>query len=164
MAPVTLVVMERGSDWPARVESSTFNVMVLNQERHEPYGVLLRRTYDRICAIERKGGAITFAVLSCNDRRHTLDGRVSLARTLLASLVRHSEGRLVLVGRSDSTDHTRHSLTALAKALTEGLTSTSASVSTLFGAHEISFPRPERGLRASALTRGDSRHRLDKAG
>ncbi len=162
MDPLTLVVMEWGSAWPRQIQSSLHRYVALDQERGEPYGALLRRTYDDIRKIERQGGVVTLAALSCNDgTRHALEGRVPLARTLLAAL--HGTGRLLLVASSSAPDRTRHSLTALAQALTEGLAGTSASVSTLFGAHEISFPRSGRVLRATR-PHGLEHHPLDKAG
>ena len=146
MEPFTLVVMECGSDWPARMPpTSNSHCVVLSQERNEPQSALLRRTYDRIRAIELGGGIITLAILSCNNDtgRRALEARVPLARALLATIIRADEARLLLVAGSSAPDRTRYSLTALAGTLTGALVGSSASVSALFGASEISFPRYE---------------------
>ena len=145
MEPITLVVMEFGSDWPKQLQPSS-GCVVLSQERNEPHSELLRRTYVRIRAIEQAGGIVTLAVLSCNNdvARRALEARVPLARALLATVLRANEGRLVLLGRSSAPDRTRHSLMALAGTLTEALTGTSASVSAQFGNSEgASFARSD---------------------
>jgi hypothetical protein len=102
MEAVVLVVMEHGSEWPAHVE--------------------------------QVGNAVETAVLSCSDDAHFrgLEGRVPLAKALVATVLRRQNGRLELVARAKAPDRTKHSLIALAGTLTESLIGTSASVSTRF--------------------------------
>ncbi len=78
------------------------------------------------------------AVLSCSDdgSLRAVEGRVPLARALLASVLRDDGGRLDLVARASAPMRTKQSLFALAGALTESLAGTSASVSARFGAAE----------------------------
>ncbi|WP_204149391.1 hypothetical protein, partial [Lacticaseibacillus rhamnosus] len=92
----------------------------LRQEPDESHGELLRRTYERVRVIEGAGGAVEFAVLSCADDGsvHALEGRVPLARALLATVLRGSKGRLELVARVGAQDRVKHSLIALAGTLT----------------------------------------------
>ena len=129
-----LVVMEHGSAWPLQVGAGAAGCVALGQEPHETHGELLRRAYGRIRAIERRGGAIEVAVLSCNDDPSTgaLAGRVPLARALLATVLHTGQGRLDLVARSSAPNRTKQSLVALAGTLTEVLVGTSASVSARF--------------------------------
>jgi len=129
-----LVVMEHASEWPSHVNGGTAGCVALRQEPAESRGELLRRTYKHIRAIERIGGAVELAVLSCDDDPNidVLEGRVPLARALLATVLRAGEGRLDLVAPSGVSGRTRHSLMALAGTLTEALAGTSASVSARF--------------------------------
>jgi hypothetical protein len=148
METFVLVVMEHASEWPAHVSGGTAGCVVLQQESGESHGALLRRTYDRVRAIERVGGAVEVAVMSCNDDASVsaLEGRVPLARALLATVLREGKGRLDLVARSDAPNRTRLSLVALAGTLTEALVGTSASVSARFTGPSTlaSSPRPGR--------------------
>lgn len=157
MEAFVLVVMEHASEWPAPVNGGAAGCVVLRQEPNETDGALLRRTYERVRAIERLGGSIEVAVLSCNDDPSVgaLEGRVPLARALLATVLRRSSGRLELMARSSAPDRTRQSLMALAGTLTEALAGTSASVSARFaGASTVgSLPRPRR----RSLQAGDGR-------
>jgi hypothetical protein len=153
MNRVTLVVLECGSDWPSGVRQDDADCVALAQAPNEPHSALLRRTYDRVRAIEYGGGTVHLAILSCNNdaSRTALDGRVPLARALLATVLRTSDGRLILAGRASASDRMRRSLVALAGTLTEALTGTSASVSAVFGAPPSGARMTERhGHRLSA--------------
>jgi hypothetical protein len=132
--PFILVVMEHASAWPAHVNGGVAECVALVQEANEAPGDLLRRTYERIRAIEHVGGSIEHAVLCCSDdpRRAALEGRVPLARALLATILRAGEGRLELLARSSAADRTRQSLLGLAGALTGALAGSSAMVTARF--------------------------------
>jgi hypothetical protein len=135
MEPFVLVIMERGSEWPAEIRAGAESCIVLTQQAGETHEGLLRRTYDRIRAVERLGGRVERALLACNGetRREALEGRVPIARALV-STVRGSTsgGNLVLAGRADASARVRQSLVALAGAATGTLAGSAASVSVLF--------------------------------
>lgn len=141
MESFSLVVMEHGSDWPAEIGPGAGGCIVLKQGSNDTRSELLRRAYDRVRTIERAGAIIEIAVLSCNDdrSRHALEGRVPLARALLAVVLRRGNGRLVLAGRSGAHVRVRHSLAALAETLAEAVSSTSVRVSAVFG-DVVQFP------------------------
>lgn len=134
MEPFVLVVMEHASAWPAHVNGGAAECVALVQETDEDADDLLRRTYERIRAIERVGGSVEHAVLCCTDdpRRAALEGRVPLARALLTTVLRTREGRLELVTRSSAAARTRQSLLGLAGALTQALAGSSATVTARF--------------------------------
>lgn len=134
MEPSVLVVMERASTWPSSLPHWCKNCVALQQEPSEAYRDLLRRTHDGVRTIERAGGHIELAVLSCNDDASAaaLEGRIPVARTLLATVLHAASGKLLLLGRASAPDRLRHSLVALAGTLTEALAGSSASVSALF--------------------------------
>jgi hypothetical protein len=136
MNRVTLVVLECGSDWPSGVREDHADCIALAQAPNEPPSALLRRTYDRLRAIEQENAAVYVAILSCNNdaSRKALEGRVPLSRALLTTVLRVGDGRLLLAGRASASDRTRRSLVALAGTLTEALMGTSSSVSAVFGA------------------------------
>lgn len=140
MDSFVLVVMEHTSDWPAGVRSGTAGCVALRQDPNESTPDLLRRAHLRIRAIELVGGTVHQAVLSCSDdgSRRATEGRMPLARALLASVLRDGDGRLDLVARAGAPALTKQSIVALAGALTESLAGTSASVSARFGVAERS--------------------------
>ena len=133
VARTALVVMERGGDWPARVHRG-LDLVALQQENDERQDLFLRRTFDRVTAIEENGGRIYRAALSCNDdlSRATLENRALIARVLLAAVLRVDRGRLFLVGSAASASSLRHALLVLADTLTSALIGTSACVSARF--------------------------------
>lgn len=95
---------------------------------------LLRRVYDCVRVIEASGAAVETAVLCCNDEANVraLEGRVPLARALLATILRNGNGRLELVARAAAKERVKDSVMALAGTLTEALAATTASVSARF--------------------------------
>lgn len=146
METFVLVIMEHASAWPAHVTGGVAGCVVLVQDPNEAQCELLRRTYERVGAIERGGGIVKLAVLACNDDPsvRALEARVPLARTLLATVLHGKQGRLDLVARPSAPDRTKLSLVALAGTLTEGLEGTSASVSAWFGAAASDDPPARR--------------------
>lgn len=129
-----LTVLEHGSVWPASKSFSDEHV-VLTQAPRETAESLLRRIYDRMRVVERAGGTIDTAILSCNDELEgsVLENRLSLAKALLARARRAPEGRLVVVGHPASSVRGRTALYALAESLVESLPGSTASVSIAFG-------------------------------
>lgn len=134
MKPSALVVMERGSNWPSRLHRNTAGCVALTQARSELHSELLRRTCDRVRAIERTGQPVALAVLSCNDDATdaTLEERGPLARALLGAVLHAEKGRLLLVGRLTASSSLRDALLGLAGTLCEAIAGTSVSVSVLF--------------------------------
>jgi hypothetical protein len=134
MDSFVLVVMEHTSDWPSGVRSGTAGCVALRQDAGESLPNLLRRTYSHIRAIELVGGTVQQAVLSCGDDQspRAVEERLPLARALLASVLRDDHGRLDLLARAGASARTKQSLVALAGALTESLSGTSASISARF--------------------------------
>lgn len=154
-----LVVMEHASEWPAHVTGGVAGCIALVQEPNELRSELLRRTYERVRTIERAGGVVEVAVLTCSDDPsvRTLEGRVPLARTLLSTVLHAQEGRLDLVARASAPDRTKQSLVALAGTLTEALVGKSASVSARFWGGQPSVLRPARDKRHPGRTAQDGR-------
>jgi hypothetical protein len=153
MDPIVLVVMEHGSEWPARANGDTAaGCVALRQEPCEGQLELLRRIYERVRSVERGGGAVELAILSCNDdaSRGALAGRIPLARALLATVLREGRGRLELVARSSTPHRARQSLEALAETLAEALVGDSASVCARFIGEDGSVDPPMRPRRRSA--------------
>lgn len=132
-APAALVVLERGSNWPAHVHRSTAGCVALVQEANEAHRELLRRTCNRVQAIERTGQSVGLAVLSCNDDTTGggLEERVPLAWALLRAVLPADKGRLLLLGPRTASATLRVALLGLAGTLTEALAGSSASVSVL---------------------------------
>ena len=126
-----LVVMERESHWPAAFHGD-LDLVARCQEDDEREEFLLRRTVSRVHAIERTGGRIRRAVLSCNDdmTSTTLESRALIARALLSSIVRVDGGNLLLLTRKSSP--LRLAILALADSLATALIGTSACVLTRF--------------------------------
>jgi hypothetical protein len=149
METLVLIVMEHASEWPSHINGGVAGCVAMRQEPDESHGDLLRRTYQRMRSIERAGGSVEVAVLSCSDdpSRGALEGRVPLARALLGTVLRGGRGRLDLTGRSSAPDRTRRSLIALAGTLTEALVGTSASVSARFSGASAVEPLSRRRRR-----------------
>lgn len=126
--------MERGSNWPARLHRSATGCVALTQTQSELRSELLRRTCDRVRAIERTGEPIGLAVLSCNDDATdgTIEERRPLAMALLGAVLHADNGRLLLLGRLTASAYLQDALLRLAGTLREALAGTSASVSVLF--------------------------------
>ena len=100
-----MVVMEHGAEWPAHVNGGAAGCVALRKEPSESHGELLWRTYERIPAIERIGGGVELAVLSCKDDASVgaLERRGPLARALLATVLRRVR-HLELVERTSAAD------------------------------------------------------------
>jgi len=126
-----LVVMERGSHWPARCHRG-LELVAIQQDEDECEDALLRRTCERIQGIEARGGTILRAVLSCNDDMvsRTLDGRILIARALFASVLRGKRGRLHLVAQKSAA--LRFAVLAIAETLAAEIVGTPARISARF--------------------------------
>jgi hypothetical protein len=163
---VVLVVMEYGSGWPTHLTGGLAGCVALRQEPHEGHVELLQRIHGRVRAVERFGGCVECAVLSCSDdvSDRTLGSRLPLARALLA-VVRPSAGRLELAARWSGPHRAKQAVVALAGALSEAPAGTFGSVSVRFLNRVDSVPAASspltlrrdsgasRGSRASATRR-----------
>lgn len=134
MARTALIVMERGGDWPEQLLHDGLDLVALRQDNDEREDLFLRRTFDRVRAIEENGGRIHRAALSCNDDMSsaTVESRALLARALLGAVLRVDRGRLFLVANAASASSLGLAISALAGTLTLALVGTSACVSALF--------------------------------
>ena len=112
---LSLVVAERGADWAPwaqRLEQGTPGVVVVRQERDEPLSALASRVRARLEDLEAQGREITRGVIVGGGRRDpgTLAARHAVIKTLLAPMVSHGRGTLILDGRGPD----RFSMAALA--------------------------------------------------
>jgi len=138
MSNVSLVVMEKGSDWPGHV-AAIEDVVAVSQDD----AGLLVRTQEKVAALESSSRSVRLAVLTCNQtsgaeatRRRTL-----VARALLGAVSRATFGRLVLSASAFASPSLRRELLALAGDLTGALGRSSTTISLQF-----TNPRPRVGL------------------
>lgn len=134
----TLVVLERGSDWPDWLQplSSTSGRVIAQAELESPRQLAARvaRVVERMA---RSGDALSLAILGCNDR---FDGpafraRGKIARSLLGAL-RHPAGtclRLAASARHSGRSH--QALSEFARGLSEQWEAYGVQVSARFGGH-----------------------------
>lgn len=133
LAATTLVVLERGSAWPA-IPQDGLDLVALQQEEEETSDAFVARALEAVRNVARRGGTIRHAVLSSSDAS-SLEAhatRLELARALLRAVLPVVQGRLLLVGRATASSPARVDLLAIADELTEALQGTSATISTLF--------------------------------
>lgn len=125
MTAAVVVVMERGSEWPAHIEDLT-NVVGLSPDGDD----LLLRTEERLRALERRGQAVRVAVLACNAATEpaALVHRATLAHALVGTVGHAVHGRVILSAKEGASATVRRDLFSLAGRLTETLRGTSASV------------------------------------
>jgi hypothetical protein len=64
---VVFVVMEHASEWPSHIKGGAAGCVAIRQQPNEDHVDLLLRAHERVRAIERIGGCVERAVLSCND-------------------------------------------------------------------------------------------------
>jgi hypothetical protein len=131
MTHVSLVVMEKGSDWPGQV-AGVNDVVAFSQDD----AALLRRTQEKLEALRSAATVVRLAVLACNG---TYGGAVAIRRTgvaraLLGAVSGASFGRLVLTASAFAQASLRAELLTLAGELTRGLGQSSASISLQFTA------------------------------
>ncbi len=131
MGVVSLVVMERGSEWPGHVGDVENLVAVgVGEER------LLERTRHRIDLLRRGGQQVRIAVLACNAATDSSSAgcRAEVAHELLSSVAADAFGRVVLTSPERSSPRLRRELLSLVGALTDRLAGSLATVSVRFGA------------------------------
>jgi len=122
MTRTAMIVMESGSDWPGQVGDST-NVVAFSHGDED----LLRRTQERLGALERRREGVRVAVLACNGATgEEAAGRRPLAKTLLGAVT--IRGRLILSANGRASYQLRQELLTLA----EELRGRTAVVSLLF--------------------------------
>ncbi len=127
MATTSMIVMEPGSDWP-EIEDSTTLVAL-----SPPQSELLRRTQDKLRALERVRQNVELAVLACNAATGgQAEERSALARALLAAVSRSPHGRLILAAGGHASFELRSELVGLAGRLTQEARDTTAIVSLWF--------------------------------
>jgi hypothetical protein len=134
MASVSLVVMERGSDWPALLESSWEVVAIPCDDD----GVRLG-TRHGLASVHSRGDHIETAFLACSTAtdRASISRRKELGADLLSAVAGARLGRIVLHAGSDSSQGLQQELLSLAQVLSQALRGTSATVCVRFGASPV---------------------------
>ncbi len=128
MGLVSLVVMERGSEWPGHVGDFENLVAVgVGEDK------LLERTRRRLDLLRSGSQRVRVAVLACNDATDEASAgrRAEMAHELLTAVASDPFGRLVVTSREAAPPRLRHELLSLAGDLTDK--GTSATVSVRFG-------------------------------
>jgi hypothetical protein len=151
MSNVSLVVMEKGSDWPGHI-AAIEDVVAFS---HDDLG-LLSRTKEKLAALRSTHRSVRLAVLACNDDSGgaTRDRRANVARELLRAVSETGFGRLVLTASALASSSLRGELMSLAGELTHGMSQTSPVISLQFTtAPDRRAPaREPRGSRLLAAT------------
>jgi hypothetical protein len=129
MGDVSIVVMEKQSDWPGHVVPIE-DVIAFSQD---DLG-LLQRTQEKLAALRFASQSVRLAVLACNEScgRGATDRRARVARELLAAVSDARCGRLVLSARADASPSLREELLGLAGDLTHELGPASPTISLHF--------------------------------
>ncbi len=138
--PMTMVVMERGSEWPGHVGNPT-HVVAFGRGQDD----LCRRACDSLSVLQRNNTQVRVAVLACNDSTGHFE-RLALARALLSAVRLSSRGRLVLCATASATEAHLRDLFALADTLTLEARGSGATVS-------LRFNRATRSAMARASER-----------
>jgi hypothetical protein len=139
---ITVVVMERGAQWPGCIESCrrvTPDMVVIAQDAGESPEALARRVEARIVALHRENRPVRGAVIAVSRRSDevSLECRSRLARSLLRALnATETTGSFWLCAPPAAAEGVRHHLIALAGTLTSMLGNSTVGVSVRF---------PERG-------------------
>jgi hypothetical protein len=131
MRAVAFVVMESGNDWPSCVTRNHFEGVVVRQPRNQPNAALIRRTRELVARVR---SPISLGVLACNGEtdEEATERRVTIARLLLAQVLRTQRGRLILSTSTRAPSALRCDLIGLTATLSEALSGSSASVSLRF--------------------------------
>jgi hypothetical protein len=129
MTTTAMIVMEPGSEWPGQIGDTT-NLVAFGHG----FDDLLRKTRDKLGALQRSKQVIRVAVLACNAAtgHAAAVGRAQLARALLGAVASTNSGRFVLSASRRTSQPLLQELLALAGALAEELRGTSATVSLRF--------------------------------
>jgi hypothetical protein len=125
---VSLVVMEKGSEWPGHVGGSDDLVAVGADER------LLDRTRRRLELLQGRGQRVRVAVLACSEATdlESTDRRAEVARELLAAVATDPFGRIVLSSPRHPSLRLRRELLCLVGALSDRVKGTAVTVSVRF--------------------------------
>jgi hypothetical protein len=129
MSRVSLVVMERGSDWPGHVGGLDEVVALTHDDE-----ALLECTCDKLAALRAASRSVRIAVLACNRScgAAARERRASLARSLLAAVSEGTFGRLVLSVNARASAVLRAELLALVGALMPEMGRATATISVHF--------------------------------
>jgi hypothetical protein len=144
---ITVVVMERGADWPACIDACrrvTPDTVIIAQGDDEAPPALTRRVEARLAALAREVRPVRAAVIAMSRSGDlaAFDSRSRLARSLLRALnATAAEGTLWLCGSAAMPDSARHHLIALAGTLTSMLGSSGVGIAVRFADRA----RPESG-------------------
>ncbi len=152
MNKVSLVVMERGSDWPGHVGTTEELVAFAHDDAE-----LLPRTQERLGTFLSTGRSIWLAVLACNAAcgQVVRERRAAVARALMSAVAPVRFGRVVLSASGSASRLLREELLSLVGELTAAAPAPQVTISLHFAAPlELmarSFPvaaRPRRGERS----------------
>ena len=147
MGLVSLVVMEKGSEWPGHVGDFEHLVIVgggggggagsANEEQ-----ALAEGMRERIDGLRRRGQRVRIAVLACSEALDTVSraARTQMAHRLLAAVASHPFGRLVMSAPERPSLGLRRELMSLVSALSARLTGTTVTVTLRFGRAASSDP------------------------
>jgi hypothetical protein len=147
MAGVSLIVMERGSEWPGHVGNVGDLVAVGEDDER-----LVSRTREGIAALRHRGQHVRVAFLACNGATdpQSSSRRFDIVTELLEAVNLARFGRLVLSTTENASLPVRSELLSLASSLGLRLGGTSVSVSVRFGCapsvDEDSRPSLRKGL------------------
>jgi hypothetical protein len=129
MTTTAMVVMEPGSAWPGWVGDSLY-VVAFSRGGED----LVRRTRDRLRALQGHAERVRVAVLACSSTTNPelARDRITLAHALLGAVTTTARGRLILSATRCASAGLRQELLAPTGALTDQLRGTSATVSLRF--------------------------------
>jgi hypothetical protein len=131
MANVSIIVMEKGSEWPGQVGECQSLLAVGACDEHET----LQRTRERLEWLRHHDHQVRVAVLACSEATDPASAarRAAVAHELFGVVRATVSGRLVLAGTDHASMQARRELLGLAGALSDRLGGTSATVSVRFG-------------------------------
>ena len=125
MSKVSLVVMERGSDWPGHIGTTEELVAFAHDDAE-----LLIRTQQRLGTFLSTGRSIRLAVLACNATcgQVVRERRAAVARALMSAVAPVRFGRLVLSASGSASRSLREELLSLVGELTTGATGAQVTI------------------------------------
>ena len=139
MAVVSLIVMEKGSEWPGHVgDSESLVAMNVGEDAS------LERTRQRLELLRHQGTQVRVALLACAEGADDASARrrAELAHELLAAVTVATCGRLALCAPDRASLRLRQELMSLAGELSDHLPGTMTTVSVRFG-HEPCTGKPQ---------------------
>jgi hypothetical protein len=136
----TLVVLERGSDWPDWLESATLGYdirRVVAQREHETLARFASRVARVTQSLVLDGETLALAVVGCNDRLDAgaYSARSRIARALASTLTWFGGGRLHFTASARQSGRSLVVLSEFARGLGVEWEGNGVTVSARFGAH-----------------------------